>query len=160
MSEHRKTLAFLAVAAAMWALAVGVSRWHPAPDRPSWQREIDELTAPQRRFVVELRAALRDAEGQRSNGHWPEMLSNGMRLRQQRLAVNYLTEAHGLRWLVLILEPDPRVPSENVPLDDEHHQLSDGTLLHVTVWTQALAESAPQGVTAFPAAEGFVERVK
>jgi hypothetical protein len=62
--------------------------------------------------------------------------------------------------LVLFIEPDPRFPSEKVPEDDEHHVLSDGTMLHVTVWTQSIGEPPSARVTAFPAAEGWVERVR
>ena len=82
-------------------------------------------------------------------------------MRQQGQAVNYVTEAEGLRWLVLFLEPDPRLPKEPAPPeDDEHHTLSDGTPLHVTLWTQPLTESPPTELVAFPAAEGWVERVR
>jgi hypothetical protein len=75
--------------------------------------------------------------------------------------VNYEGEGEGLRWLVLFLEPDPRLVAEKAPPeDDEHHTLSDGTPLHVTVWTQPLTEAPSDQLTAFPAAEGWVERVR
>lgn len=81
-------------------------------------------------------------------------------LRNQRTAINYVGEGEGLRWLVLLLEPDPRAaPEKAPPEDDEHHTLSDGTPLHVTVWSQPLSELTAQLVTAFPATEGWVERV-
>ena len=81
-------------------------------------------------------------------------------LRRQGATINYVGESEGLRWLVLYLEPDPRMERTAAPPeDDEHHTLADGTGLHVTLWTQPLSEPTTELVTAFPGAEGWVERV-
>lgn len=160
------TARWLLVAAAVWLAAVGYSRWRradpvpPPAERPAWQHPVSELTAPQRAHFEAVRAAIVRAEQARGGGAWPDDFLPGYTRRQQRLHVNYLGEVEGLRWLVLFLEPDPRLPLERAPLDDEHHVLPDGTPLHVTVWTQPLSEPAPTAVTAFPAAEGWVERVR
>ncbi|MFZ5444441.1 MAG: hypothetical protein ACOZQL_30900 [Myxococcota bacterium] len=163
---ERGTLRWLLLAGLVWAAAVGVSRWKKAaappapPAAPSWQRPISELNVAQRTRFEQLRAAIVRAEQARGGGAWPDELAPGFRRRQQRLHVNYVGEAEGLRWLVLFIEPDPRLPLERAPLDDEHHELPDGTPIHVTVWTQPTSEPPPEQVTAFPAAEGWVERVR
>lgn len=161
--ERRSTLLWLLVAGAVWGLAVGVSRWRREPERPpapAWQRPVSELTEAQQAHYAQVRAAILEAERVRSAGAWPTTFLPGSVFRQQRLTVNYVSEAAGLRWLVLFLEPDPRSPPEKAAPDDEHHTLADGTPLHVTVWTQPLSVPAPENVTAFPAAEGWVERVR
>ncbi len=161
--EHRATARWLILAASVWLTAMAITRWkhEPAPaPLPAWQHPITELPPAQHHHYLQLREAILTAERARSTGAWPTTFLPGYTLRQQRLTINYVGEAEGLRWLVLFLEPDPRVPPEHAPPDDEHHALPDGTALHVTVWTQPLAEPAPESVTAFPAAEGWVERVR
>lgn len=150
---------WLLVALAVFGAGVLYSRLRPEPG-PSWQRPVSELTGPQRRFHARAREQLRAAEKVRSQTRsWPPF-PEGWALRVQGTTINYLGEGEGLRWLVLILEPDPRAaPVKAPPEDDEHHTLGDGTALHVTVWTQPLTEPRSEYVTAFPATEGWVERV-
>lgn len=56
------------------------------------------------------------------------------------LYVNYLgvpAAADLPAFLVLIQEPDPSFPEQvdpRAPLDEQHHRLADGTLLHVSFW--------------------------
>ncbi|MDP2273356.1 MAG: hypothetical protein Q8N23_08910 [Archangium sp.] len=166
MDSRRTTLSWLLVAFAVFGVGTLVSRFksQPAEPAPSWQKPISELTVEQQRFYRELRAQLRAAERERgTTKRWPApagIFADGWVQRRQGLYVNYLGEREGLRWLVLFIEPDPRAaPEKAPPEDDEHHTLSDGTALHVTVWTQPVNEPATERVTAFPAAEGWVERV-
>ena len=163
--ERRASLAWLAAALAVFVV-VQVAQHLRRPTSPpllAWQRPVSELTDAQRAMFTELRASLRTAEAQRAATHeWPSLdLTRNARwaLRRQRLAINYVAEAEGLRWLVLFLEPDPRLHEPAPPEDEEHHTLADGTALHVTVWTQPLDTPRVDEVTAFPAAEGWVERV-
>jgi hypothetical protein len=165
-AERRTSLLWLAVALLVCGgalLAQKLQQRVAAPKYLDWQRPVSEFTDAQRAMYTELRASLRIAEAQRSSTKtWPalNLTSNATwSLQQQRLAINYIAEAEGLRWLVLFLEPDPRVKEPAPPEDDEHHTLNDGTALHVTVWTQPLSASPSANVTAFPAAEGWVERV-
>jgi len=70
--------------------------------------------------------------------------------RRQGSSGNYLGPSEGRRWLVLFIELDPRASPEKAPPEDsEHHTLSDGTALHVTVWTQSLIETPNELLTAF-----------
>jgi hypothetical protein len=164
MSSRRSTMLWLLVALAVFAGGTLFSRLEKKKaESPSWQRPVAELTAEQQRFYGQLREFLRAAERERGNTkRWPEatnLFPDGWARLQQGVYVNYLGEREGLRWLVLFIEPDGRTPPEDVPEDDEHHRLSDGTAIHVTVWTQEPSAPASERVTAFPAAEGWVERV-
>ena len=166
MDSRRTTFIWLLVAFVVFGVGTLVTRLQskPAEPAPSWQKPVSELTAEQRRFYLELRGQLRSAERARdATKTWPApagIFPEGWVHRRQGMYVNYLGEGEGLRWLVLFIEPDPRVAFEKAPLeDDEHHTLSDGTALHVTAWTQPLDEPATDRVTAFPAAEGWAERV-
>ena len=165
-TNRRATWAWLAVALAVFLGGTLYSKLRapPAPT-PSWQQPISGLTAEQQRFHAHLREQLRAAEQDRATGKtWPPAAAHfpgGWTLRKLGSTVNYVGDAEGLRWLVLFLEPDPRAKAEKAPPeDDEHHTLGDGTPLHVTVWTQPLTEPATDQLTAFPAAEGWVERVR
>lgn len=163
--ERRASLLWLAAALALFGAVQLVQhlRRPSAPPLLAWQRPVSEFTPAQRAMFTELRASLRTAEAQRVATHeWPQLnltANATWSLRRQRLAINYVAHAEGLRWLVLFLEPDPRLSEPAPPEDDEHHTLSDGTALHVTVWTQPLTTPATDEVTAFPASEGWVERV-
>ena len=161
MNERSATLLWLALALALFGgFAAYSKRCAPPPAAaPSWQRPISELREPQQRFHAQLLEEIRGAEKVRgASQQWP--LVPGWTLRRQGVYVNYLRDAEGLRWLILLIEPDPRVAAEKPPPDDaEHHTLSDGTAIHMTVWTQPLDEAKSEFVTAFPAAEGWVERV-
>jgi hypothetical protein len=155
-------------------LVITRSRVVAPPARPSWQHSFLELTQPQQRVYRELREALFEAENRRADEQaWPPVawlveqavppFSTGRwSLRREFPYATYVGDAEGLRWLVLFIEPEPRRPGTladpPAPVDEEHHTLRDGTALHVTVWTAALSTPAPEGVLAFPAAEGWVQR--
>lgn len=169
--SRRATWVWLLVASGVWAAGAVYSKLHAAPPAPapspSWQRPVSELTLKQQQFHLRLREHLRAAERERERGKtktWPTAAAHfpaGWSRRQLSATVNYVGEGEGLRWLVLFLEPDPRAaPEKAPPEDDEHHTLGDGTAIHVTVWTQPLSEPSLEQVTAFPAAEGWVERVR
>lgn len=165
-SSRRATISWLLVALAVFGVGTLYSRLAaaPAPPAPAWQRPVSELNDSQQTFYARLRGQLRAAERERGiTNDWPPaagIFLEGWVQRRQGSYVNYLGAAEGLRWLVLFIEPDPRAEKvEAPPEDDEHHTLSDGTPLHVTVWTQPLSEPSPSVVTAFPGAEGWVERV-
>jgi len=54
------------------------------------------------------------------------------------IIVNYLGRPpqgeSSAAWLVVYREPDPSVPVDTAPNDEEHHRLPDGTVLHVSIW--------------------------
>lgn len=146
------------------ALAWKRLRSEPRATLADWQRSVSELSEDERRTWEALREGITAVETIRANTkQWPEqnLTSDATWSRsQQRLAINYVGETKDLRWLVLFLEPDPRTNDAPPPDDDEHHTLRDGTPLHVTIWTQPTSTPRTDVVTAFPAAEGWVERVR
>lgn len=157
---------WLLVAALVWLAAWGWSRAKPPHGpppsaRPEWQRLSRELSPEQQQLFTRVRAALPLAEAAHTDAGWPDTLPGlDFPARKRGLVTNYLGEGEGLRWLVLYLDPDPRLPREDAGVDDEHHRLADGTPVHVTVWTTALDAGLPDDVVAFPAAEGWVEQVR
>ncbi len=163
MKQLRALAPWLLVTLAVFAAAWLRQHFTKAPPPPllAWQKPVAELTASQQQTWREVRAALAGVEDERSRtGEWPRaQLTSGVKWSYARahLAINYTAEIGELRWLVLYLEPDPRVTETPPPDDDEHHTLADGTALHVTVWTQPVSEPPMDTVTAFPAAEGWVE---
>lgn len=165
-NNHRATLSWLLVALGVFGAGTLYSRLQkPAQPSPAWQRPVSELNEAQQRFHARLREQLKAAERERGQSKgWPAasgIFPDGWVQRRQGIYVNYLGEAEGLRWLVLFIEPDPRAePQPPAPEDAEHHTLSDGTPIHVTVWTQPLSEPRSELVTGFPGAEGWVERVE
>lgn len=165
-SERRTTVVWISVALVVFAAALAWKRFRSEPRATlaGWQRSVSELSAEQRRTYDAIREGITAVETVRAaTKQWPQqhLTPDATWSRsQQRLAINYVGEANGLRWLVLFLEPDPRTTEAPPPDDDEHHTLSDGTALHVTIWTQPLETPRPEVVTAFPAAEGWVERVR
>lgn len=160
-SERTTTLLWLAAAALVWLAVWGWNRWRPAAPAPlaTWQAPVGALTSAQQQTYRALQEAEREAERRRARGEgWPETLG-ALPRQQQRGTVNYAGTTEGLAWLVMILEPQPGAPKDAAQPDDEHHLLPDGTMLHVTVWTRAEAAGPPDAVTAFPAAEGWVQRL-
>jgi hypothetical protein len=174
----KPALPWLTLALAVWVAGVTCARLtrHPgAAQRPEWQHSYLELDAEGRRSYAAVREAIFEAENRRVEQQaWPApaaLAADGIspfdespwELRQAGPSVNYLGERAGLRWLVLFIEPDRRLRSPGAPpapVDEEHHTLSDGMALHVTVWSRPTG-GAPlaAGVASFPAVDGWVQRV-
>ena len=70
------------------------------------------------------------------------------RLVRDGVFVNYVgmpaPTSDGPAFLALIQEPDAGyVDTTTTPLDEVHHRLADGTLLHVSIWFRAATAAAP-----------------
>jgi hypothetical protein len=91
-------------------------------------------------------------------------------LRREGLVVNYLgvpADGRDPAFLLLVQEPDPRVPpaaAAGQAVDEVHHRLADGTLLHVSTWMRAAAPPAAAsgagdlpGVIVEPFARGWTQ---
>lgn len=163
--ERRATVLWVAVALIVFAAALAWKRMRaPTAALADWQKNVSELSPTRRATYDAIRSGIKDVEKIRAETkQWPQQNltpnSNWSRL-QQRLAINYVGEVDDVRWLVFFLEPDPRATEAPPPDDDEHHTLADGTPLHVTIWTQPISTPRTDVVTAFPAAEGWVEHVR
>jgi hypothetical protein len=142
----------LVASAETYAPASAASAAAPSP----FERRFQDLDPADQRVFRSLREGVAEAERRRSaTGRWPsaeELAREGIppfapdpidRARRgwttaaSGTAVNYLgipAEA-GPAFLVLIVEPDPGTPPDPLAQVDEiHHRLDDGTMIHVTVW--------------------------
>jgi hypothetical protein len=61
-------------------------------------------------------------------------------------------------WLLVLQEPEPNMPPDPAPPDDEHHRLPDGTTMHVYVWMhQYGGRVTPQFIASQPQAQGWTQ---
>lgn len=134
-----------------------------------YQASVAELPGPEQERFSQIRDQLRVAERQRAAAQqWPAEFIADPSVRWIRLThglyANYLgipNDAARVRWLVLIIEPEPlAIRDPPPPDDDEHHTLSDGTGLHVSVWSGPNEGPVPEVVLPFPAAEGWTQRLR
>ena len=138
----------------------------PPNEALPYQAPVSELSAAEQERLAQLRTQLRVAEKERTaTGKWPERLTEdgSCTLRVHGPYVNYLAapaDPSRLRWLVLVIEPQPgAIRDPAPPEDEEHHTLSDGTAVHVTVWTAPNEGALPSVVLPFPAADGWTQRI-
>ena len=54
-------------------------------------------------------------------------------------------------------EPDPGAPPDPAREDEEHHRLTDGTMLHVSIWTHADGVDLPARFISLPQVEGWTQ---
>ena len=123
------------------------------------ERSFSTLDAPDQRLYRALREGMTEAEAIRSeSGAWPTasvLATKGIppfaadpidrahytwTSTANKTVANYLgrpAPASGRpAFLVIITEPDPGTPADpTAVVDDVHHRLSDGTIIHVMVWT-------------------------
>jgi hypothetical protein len=187
-SARREAQVVLAVAAAIVVGAVlviapghgGVRDGARAGDLLPFQVLFRDAPAPVERMYRELQEGLLEAERRRAaTGRWPAvevLAADGIppfaparppyrwRLAQDGPVVNYLghPEPDGPAFLALVQEPDSGVvdPGAGAALDEFHHRLSDGTLLHVSIWFRAPAAGVPDDrPLAQPAATGWTQVV-
>jgi hypothetical protein len=156
-------------------------------DLAPFQRRFADLDAKEQRAFRSLQEGLVEAENARdASGRWPEpaaLAAQGVppfspdptapRYTWTKLHEGLATEYVGLpetvglpSYLLQVTEPDPQAPPHApTPVDEEHHRLSDGTLLHVAVWLHPADSSADSSraagrAAAFsvqPAAEGWLQ---
>ena len=135
----------------------GVGSVTTAPSSPFESRFAD-LDAPDQRLYRAIREGMTEAEARReATSRWPSVEV----LAQEGIppfAADPLDRAH-YRWTmvksatvidylgtpdpasgrasvaVVVTEPEPGTASDpRAPVDDVHHRLADGTMIHVTIW--------------------------
>ena len=115
-----------------------------------------------------IRDQLLSAETQRvRTKRWPDVESlafPGAGYTWTRFERGMVTDYLGLpkdpaqqAWLLEIQEPEPGVPPDPAPNDEEHHRLSDGTTLHTYVWTHRLGGQLQAGFVPQPQNTGWIE---
>lgn len=60
-------------------------------------------------------------------------------------------------WLLLVQEPDRGAPPDQSLEDEEHHRLTDGTMLHVSIWTHVDGTEVPARFVSLPQVEGWTQ---
>jgi len=133
--------------------------------------------ADQRQFQ-RLRQGLLAAEHDRARtSAWPDAVSLGARgvapfapagdgigyqwsRLQQSGIINYLGQPRDPSqpaWLLEIQEPEPGLPPDPAPSDEEHHRLPDGTMLHIYVWMHRYGGDVPVGFVRQPQNSGWTQ---
>ncbi len=146
---------------------------------PFQQMIVTRPTTEQRTFR-ELQEGLLEAEMRRSEtGLWPEtaaMAEEGVppftfdptrktgpyewRMLTDGIYVNYVglpERTEDPAWLVVISEPIPGAPPDLAAVDEEHHRLIDGTMLHISTWVRTDGEPLREGVASAPANQGWTQ---
>lgn len=139
----------------------------------------DLVTADQAMFDA-LKQTLTEAEaGRASTGRWPDApalsslpkttpgdaggtaASYTWQIQNQGVITHYLglpaQDASAPAWLIAIKEPEPGVPTDTAPNDEEHQRLPDGTVLHVSVWTHRFGGQVDPKFLAQPEAGGWTQ---
>jgi hypothetical protein len=148
-----------------------------------YQRLFIDLPSADQRVVRSLREAMLEAENSRAQTKaWPEVAALAQQgippfapdpidrgayvwsRNQAGLYVNYRgvpQVADRTELLLLFVEPDPsaaRMPGDRPPpVDEQHHTLSDGSALHVSLWLRAPGRARDDKVVSFPAADGWTQ---
>ena len=137
-----------------------------------------DLPEPDQQMFRSLRQALLVAEGDRARtGAWPlpsalvrqgvapfaasaESAAYEWSRREQGAIINYVGQPRDPAqpaWLLEIQEPEPGMPPDPAPLDEEHHRLPDGTMLHTYVWTHRFGGQIQVGFIRQPQNSGWTE---
>jgi len=139
-----------------------------------------DLVSSDQTMFTALKQCLLEVEGLRSSdGRWPDApafavllrntpvvdsgIGNAFTWRDQTQGV--ITHYVGLptqdvsapAWMVAIREPEPGVPTDTAPNDEEHHRLADGTVLHVSIWTHRFGGQVDPKFVAQPEAAGWTQ---
>jgi hypothetical protein len=187
-SARREGTVVLAVAGAIVIAALlviapgsgGVRDGARAADLLPFQLLFRDVPPPIQRMYREMQEGLLEAERRRAaTRRWPAveaLAPDGIppfasarpayrwSLAQDGPVVNYLglPEQDGAAFVALVQEPEPGAvdPGVRAALDEFHHRLADGTLLHVSIWFRAATTTAPADrLLAQPAATGWTQVV-
>lgn len=178
--ERFRVLALGAAIVVLAAVYFGVRSPVAEPGRllPYQMLMRDLVSADQAMFNV-LKQSLLDAEATRNaTGRWPDVpalssLPNATpgpapspatyawRVETQGVITHYVgvpgqdTSAPG--WMIAIKEPEPGVPTDTAPNDEEHHRLLDGTVLHVSIWTHRFGAQVERAFLPQPEIGGWTQ---
>jgi hypothetical protein len=145
-----------------------------------FQRLAADRPAVEQRMFRELQEGLLEAENVRSaSGAWPDaskLAADGIppfafdptskgaaytwQLLRSGAYVNYLgvpDRADAPGWLIWIQEPQAGVPLSVTREDQEHHRLSDGSMLRVSTWIHANGGNLKVRPIPMPQSEGWTQ---
>ena len=124
------------------------------------------LPEPDQQQFRAIRQGLLALERERArSGAWPNAAPTPdsayrWAMFQQGTIVNYFgrpSDASQPAWLLEIQEPEPGMPPDPSPTDDEHHRLPDGTVLHIYVWSHPLGAQLTPALVRQPQSAGWTE---
>jgi hypothetical protein len=151
----------------------------PGPVLPPDEIAVASLPAADQRLFNLVREGIAAAEQHRGRtGAWPTVEALAARgvppfatdpidrggyqwsLRRDGLVLAYLgVPAAGsgrASFAIVIAEPEPGTPADpTTPVDEVHHRLSDGTLIHVTVWRTPDRRTLSAAVISPPLEDGW-----
>jgi hypothetical protein len=151
----------------------------PAPEPSPFERRFQDLPPEGQRLFRSLQEGVVEAERVRSaTGRWPTaeaLAQKGVppfapdpidRARYAWLSVqtgakvDYIgTPAAGSgreAFFAVIVEPEPGAPPDPLAKVDEiHHRLDDGTMIHVTVWTGPPLADTSEAFALLPPEKGY-----
>lgn len=177
--REARAVAIALLQIAFWsgvALAAAIpERADPAAGGQADEIPFGKLDAEDQRMYRRALDGLAEAEDARSRtGAWPtvtELAARGIppfvddpidragyrwQLVRDRLTINYVgfPDAPERPTLVIAaIEPEPGA-SELVAVDETHHKLADGTMIHVGVW-RGTARRMPVALAQFPFLDGW-----
>ncbi|MGE3508556.1 MAG: hypothetical protein AB7N65_06685 [Vicinamibacterales bacterium] len=144
-----------------------------------YQMLVRDLIAADQAMFSALRQSLLDAEAIRaSTGRWPDapalstlpaatpgdgpaIAAYHWTQQAQGVVTHYVglpdRDVSAPAWMIAIKEPEPGVPTDTAPNDEEHHRLPDGTVLHVSIWTHRFGGQVDRAFLAQPEAGGWTQ---
>lgn len=144
-----------------------------------YQMLMRDLVIDDQAMFNALEQSLLDAEAVRStSGRWPDApalrslppvmpgaAAGGTAYAWQRQTQGVITHYVGVpgrevsapAWMIAIKEPEPGVPTDTAPNDEEHHRLPDGTVLHVSIWTHRFGGQVDPAFVPQPEAGGWTQ---
>lgn len=143
-----------------------------------YQTLVRTLPEPDQRLFRAIREGLLAAEAERARTKaWPDAPTLAGRgvvpfaptddgadyrwtLTEQSAIINYLGQPRDPSqpaWLLEIQEPEPGMLPDPAPLDDQHHRLPDGTMLHIYVWMHRFGGQVPAGFVRQPQNTAWIE---
>ncbi len=149
-----------------------------ARDLLPYQTLTRQLPDADQRLFRSLRDALLEAEEDRvRTAGWPEpsaLAARGLApftsegdtapyqwtRMQQGAIVNYFghpRDPSAPAWLLEVQEPEPGMPPDTAPADEEHHRLSDGTRVHTYVWMHRYGGQIPVEFVRQPQNSGWTQ---
>jgi hypothetical protein len=170
--ENTRVLALAALV--VLAVAVYLALRSSALESPGaasllpYQELAATLVGADQALFADLTKQMVDVEAMRAaEGRWPDagrlksLTGFTWTASREGYFLNYLATPGGdpsaAAWLLVIQEPDPQAPVDPAPNDETHHRLSDGTVLHVSIWTHRFGGQIDRKFVRQPERSGWTQ---